>query len=224
MLRTSFLVLTVSFLVTGGFGHTASADVSTLNSIVNWEHSTGNGQYLITPEGTGSVVAMSVLIVGSDGFPIAGFSRDRIKIVIYGGSGVNTIGCGSTVFEYPIVGEFDYDAGSGGQMYFNKPLRGGGQRPLNGLGLAVMVQTNDGRWFRISNTSRSDSSNGWSRHLVIASPDIDADGSVGLSDSQIFSTDFYTGNNPYRSDFNFDGIVNLGDVIKLSQSNGQSCP
>ena len=56
------------------------------------------------------------------------------------------------------------------------------------------------------------------------STDINADGVVNLADVPLFAGDFYGGLNPFRSDFAYDGFVNLSDVVKLAQSLGASCP
>jgi len=56
------------------------------------------------------------------------------------------------------------------------------------------------------------------------SADIDGNGAVNLSDVPLFAGDFYGGMDPFRSDFAFDGVVNLSDVVRLAQALGASCP
>lgn len=56
------------------------------------------------------------------------------------------------------------------------------------------------------------------------SPDINADGNVNLTDVPLFAADFYGGLDPFRSDFQYDGAVNLSDVVKLAQGIGAQCP
>ena len=56
------------------------------------------------------------------------------------------------------------------------------------------------------------------------SADINGDGSVNLTDVPLFAGDFYGGADPFRSDFAYDGLVNLSDVVKLAQALGASCP
>jgi hypothetical protein len=62
--------------------------------------------------------------------------------------------------------------------------------------------------------------------LAIAhnSADITADGQVNLSDVQAFAVDFYSGAYAFRSDFAFDAIVNLSDIVPLAQAMGGACP
>jgi hypothetical protein len=59
--------------------------------------------------------------------------------------------------------------------------------------------------------------------LQINSPDITGDLKVDLSDVQLFASDFY-GSYDYRSDFEYDGVVNLSDVARLAKHMGANCP
>jgi len=56
------------------------------------------------------------------------------------------------------------------------------------------------------------------------SADINGDGNVNLTDVPLFAGDFYGGVYAFRSDFAFDGFVNLSDVVRLAQALGASCP
>jgi len=56
------------------------------------------------------------------------------------------------------------------------------------------------------------------------SADLNGDGVVNLTDVPIFAGDFYGGVYQFRSDFAFDGAVNLSDVVRLAQALGASCP
>lgn len=60
-------------------------------------------------------------------------------------------------------------------------------------------------------------------NLTFNSPDISGDLTVNLTDVTLFSGDF-TGAYNYRSDFIYDGALNLSDVTVLAQGNGTSCP
>ena len=60
-------------------------------------------------------------------------------------------------------------------------------------------------------------------NLRFNSADINGDLQVGLVDVTLFAGDFY-GNYQYRSDFNFDGILDLIDVVFLADAMGRSCP
>jgi hypothetical protein len=56
------------------------------------------------------------------------------------------------------------------------------------------------------------------------SADLNGDGAVNLTDVPLFAGDFYGGSYAFRSDFAFDGSVNLSDVVKLAQALGANCP
>ena len=57
------------------------------------------------------------------------------------------------------------------------------------------------------------------------SPDINGDGVVNLTDVALFAADFYDNVNYwFRSDFHYDGLINLSDVGKLAQFIGAACP
>jgi hypothetical protein len=54
------------------------------------------------------------------------------------------------------------------------------------------------------------------------SPDINGDLSVNLSDVPDFAADFF-GAYDYRSDFNWDNVINLSDIVFMAQSLGVAC-
>jgi hypothetical protein len=56
------------------------------------------------------------------------------------------------------------------------------------------------------------------------SADINGDGKVNLTDVPLFAGDVFGGLHPFRSDFQYDGLVNLSDVVKLAQGVGAECP
>ena len=60
-------------------------------------------------------------------------------------------------------------------------------------------------------------------HIVVNSPDMDGDGRVSISDIPPFADDFY-GAYAFRSDFQWDGVINLSDVTRFAASLGESCP
>lgn len=55
------------------------------------------------------------------------------------------------------------------------------------------------------------------------SADINADWGVNLADVAIFAEDFF-GEYTFRSDFYYDGIINLIDVAMMGQAFGAACP
>ncbi len=59
--------------------------------------------------------------------------------------------------------------------------------------------------------------------LAHNSADISGDGVVNLTDVPLFVTDFY-GAYAFRSDFSFDAVINLSDVVRMGTAIGASCP
>ena len=59
--------------------------------------------------------------------------------------------------------------------------------------------------------------------IYFNSPDINADGLVDLIDVTIFARDFMSGSAPLRSDFVWDGVLDLLDVVVMSEHLGASC-
>jgi len=55
------------------------------------------------------------------------------------------------------------------------------------------------------------------------SPDIDCDLTVNLTDVAHFAGDFY-GEYSFRSDFHYDGVLNLVDIARFALALGASCP
>jgi len=54
------------------------------------------------------------------------------------------------------------------------------------------------------------------------SPDLSGDLVVNLTDIVLFTQDLHDGD-PYRSDFNWDGHVNLSDIVTMAQALGMAC-
>lgn len=59
--------------------------------------------------------------------------------------------------------------------------------------------------------------------VLINSPDIDGDQVADLRDVVLFTSDFY-GEYAVRSDFVWDGVLDLLDVVVLAASMGEQCP
>jgi len=59
--------------------------------------------------------------------------------------------------------------------------------------------------------------------LLFNSPDIDGDLAVTLTDVVLFTQDYF-GGYEYRSDFYWDGVLNLSDIVILSQHHTHECP
>ena len=102
----------------------------------------------------------------------------------------------------------DANTDANGQAFWAQPLRAGGSSEaltiviVNGAPLT----TNAG--------------------LAISfnSPDINGDRVVNLTDVPSFATDFYGSAYMFRSDFHYDGTVNLSDVVLMAQGLGADCP
>ena len=59
--------------------------------------------------------------------------------------------------------------------------------------------------------------------LKVNSPDIDGSSVVDLADVGRFASDYFTSYD-YRSDFNYDGVLNLADVGYLAMGLRSACP
>lgn len=61
------------------------------------------------------------------------------------------------------------------------------------------------------------------------SPDINADGLVNVTDVQVFAVDYFAFaadplNYEFKSDMEYDGAVNVSDIVPLAQGQGHHCP
>jgi len=98
-----------------------------------------------------------------------------------------------------------------GQTTFSNPLRAGG----SGAGATIMV----GTWPEPESPIEFPGE----ELFQFNSPDITGDLVVNLTDVALFAGDYY-GSYNYRSDFYWDGILNLSDVSHLAQAMGDACP
>ena len=105
----------------------------------------------------------------------------------------------------------DVDTNVEGETYFENPLNGGGwtEGPIWVYLLGDQAATPEGVDFP-------------PLPLRFNSADINADGVVGLPDLGQFATDFF-GEYQYRSDFLWDGVLNLSDVGMLAFGMGALC-
>jgi hypothetical protein len=60
--------------------------------------------------------------------------------------------------------------------------------------------------------------------MMVNSPDINGDLSVNSDDIGLFMNDYNSPTYSYRSDFNFDGAVNLTDLGYVAAAMGVTCP
>ena len=90
-------------------------------------------------------------------------------------------------------------------------IRGGGHRgPDEAVNLVL--------WIPLCPNQQLDILEG----VYFNSPDINGDLQVDLSDIPLFAADFFNGYD-YRSDFNWDGVINLSDVTIMVQALGLAC-
>jgi hypothetical protein len=100
-----------------------------------------------------------------------------------------------------------------GRTSFSGPFRGGGALA------AIHGQT---EFFLVS--TAGDYCADWIYvPISVNSPDVDGNLVVNLSDVVLFAEDFY-GAYDYRSDFHWDGMINLSDLVLLVQGFGAACP
>ena len=98
-----------------------------------------------------------------------------------------------------------------GQTTFSNSLMAGG----SGSGAQVMIGTWPTPEFPIPITGGD--------LFQFNSPDINSDAIVNLSDVATFAGDFF-GEYHYRSDFFWDGMLNLSDIVLMAQGVGAACP
>ena len=106
----------------------------------------------------------------------------------------------------------DHDTDTNGETSFSNPLMGGG--------------TSAGPFWVYLNGTKACTSAGFEHPSIpirLNSPDLNGDGYVNLSDVAIFISDYY-GPYDYRSDFLWDGRIDLSDVRLLAKGVGTYCP
>jgi hypothetical protein len=105
----------------------------------------------------------------------------------------------------------DADTDAAGRTTWAAPLRTGGQAdPDAGDDLRIMV---NGEWAHGAPDLR----------LRLNSADLNGDGTVNLTDVSRFVDDLH-GNYDYRSDFRWDGVINISDVGIMTAVLGSQCP
>ncbi|MDX2472601.1 MAG: hypothetical protein QNL91_02740 [Candidatus Krumholzibacteria bacterium] len=109
----------------------------------------------------------------------------------------------------------DANTDADGWFTFSGRLNGGGWTDANlgAPGLQVIV----------SGMPLDDQTASIRPHILVNSPDLDGDGRVSITDIPPFADDFY-GAYAFRSDFLWDGVINLSDVTRFAASLGESCP
>ena len=149
------------------------------------------------PYGGTEDATITVLIVDANWVPIASFPAEDIWLE---SEDNGLIPCnGGTIA--------DANTGADGTTQWLDPVLGGGHSQ------ALTVVLVNGALLELTSGVR----------LSLNSPDLNGDRSVNLTDVQLFTVDFYSGEN-FRSDFYRDGIVNLSDLAMLAPTVGAACP
>ena len=146
----------------------------------------------------GEVVDATVYLEVRDGFgvPIVGFPREDIWITSYDDGLVFCNGGGSP----------DIETDADGITYWTSPPQAGGSSTTNNY---VYVYGSPSTYVDLD--------------FHFNSPDITGDGTISLADVGLFSSDYF-GAYQFRSDFFYDGELNLSDVGRLAYAIGSSCP
>jgi hypothetical protein len=169
----------------------------------------------VLPDGTGSPLSsgmgfggnevdarVSVHLIDTEGYDIANFPFEDMWL----SSESTTVQyCGFVGF----IAEMNSDYF--GELVFSMPLAGGGS-------------SEGSIWFYLNGMRATHPQNGELPPVSIRvnSADISADGLVNLTDVTLFAGDFY-GDYRYRSDFYWDGAVDLSDLVKFAQGLGHNC-
>jgi len=176
---------------------------------------------LVIPDGSGMTfqeartldgevvdVTVSVLIWLVDEFgpigPLAGFEAAHLTLQAPNGF---TLGCAQDH-----VSAADHDTDADGWTEFTlAPRAGGWSQEL----LEIYV---------VDDPAGAMGSDIPALPIYFNSPDINGDRQVNLSDVVLFAQDFGDPSAPIRSDLLWDGIINLSDLVVLSQHLGVECP
>lgn len=161
----------------------------------------GTGTLLITPAGNGNTLGaigavVTVTVVDNTGTPIAGYPFQDIYLDDAGTAEIALCQGGSVA---------DFNTNAAGVTTISGGISGGGftqsglQVYLAGVAIGAALGINAN------------------------SPDINGDLVVNLADIGSFAADF-TGSYAFRSDFDANGSINLGDLGVLASNNNQSCP
>lgn len=186
-----------------------------LPDIVITAHSSAPAEVSVftVPDGSGRPLTQAMLLGGEAvdativvhlyayNVPIAGFPREDIWLVT--DQGGLTACPGGTIA--------DHATDSNGRTTFTQALRAGGASQTQ-LGERTLVEL---AGYAFSNEVLPP--------MRFNSPDINRDRQVNLTDIVLFAND-YSGAYQYRSDFAWDGVLNLSDIVLMAQSIGRTCP
>ena len=193
---------------------------STSIPLVGWiiSANTEEASIFILPDGSGPPLTQAMLfggevidasivvgVVNPIGQPVSYYPLEDVRLE-------PEVGTASSCLVQALGGFWaDHDTDLNGEAFFSTSLAGGGW-------------TVDPLWVYVNGT-RAEHPNGWEHppvRLRFNSADINADGVVDLIDVSIFATDFF-GEYHYRSDFRWDGVLNLMDCEMLAIGFGKIC-
>lgn len=179
-----------------------------LNEASIWILPDGSGPPLTEALNFGGQTDDASIVVGlidNNGDPIANFPWEDIWLEPGTATAMSCYGYEN--YGFPA----DHNTDANGETIFANPLAGGGW-------------TEDPIWVYLNGSPATDPG-GWvfpPVPLRFNSPDINADGEVNLTDLAFFSGDFF-GTYHYRSDFWWDGVLNLSDLAQMALGYGTSC-
>ena len=151
-----------------------------------------------------------VTLFDASGLPVPGVYNREIRLE-YQNS--NMSWCSDSFYPPPphAANCADSDTNVAGQTTFTLAYHGGGAQFQS---CRVWVLEANGLYMPIPQTLA----------VSMNSPDITGDLVVNLSDIVAFAGDLQGGVAPYRSDFAWDGVINLTDMVIFSQALGVTCP
>lgn len=172
---------------------------------MNFPNGSGDSLHMARMYGGGLMDAtITLTLVDSNSNPVAGYPAEDIWLDVLDPGVGDYIPC-------PAGNIADGPTNSAGQTTFSNSLRAGG----SGSGSRVMIGTWPTPEFPLEFPGGD--------LFHFNSPDINGDLQVNLSDIAIFAGDYYGAYN-YRSDFFWDGILNLSDIAFVAQGVGAQCP
>jgi len=198
----------------------ASASIPDFWGVWNWEYS-DPVHLMVLPSGGGPSFAEASFIGGvpvdatihvqlwlQDGWnpagPLANFPAEDLWLHSPG-----LVSC-------PSGASADADTDSEGWFSFSLPPRMGGWADSSSEPAALQIIIS-------GDVLRDENGDPIEVLMVVNSPDINGDLNVNLADVGMFCSNFF-GQYSFRSDFHWDGVLNLADVGRLASGVGSQCP
>ena len=159
--------------------------------------------------GTFTSAVINVTLIDAAGLPAVGVPATNVRLEEMNS---NVFWCSNAWYPPPVHAPnlADMASNAAGQTQFTLSYHGGGW--IHGSTFVWVLEAS-GAWMQIPTPV----------NVSYNSPDINGDLVVNLSDVSFFAMDFFAGY-MYRSDFNYDGIINLTDLVMLAPNLGVSCP